>query len=284
MVDWFECIKDLDRPIVLYPLAIKAFGGYAEAAFVLQLRYWMGRCADPDGWVYKTAEQWEKELCLTPRQQEYVRENLKKLKVLETRYEREKHFLHYMLEKDVFNTLLETARALPKNVGAQGTPKNGVNHSQKEGQPLPKNVGGTPKKRGSFNTESTTENTTQSTQRSDASVSKSKYSTFQSRYYSLIGITPAKIPLLVNKYLELCSKYGEEAVLDFIPTWADGQGGAKSLGHDKYGPGHFLEQVETMLTTERVSDSDRKEASYPHGTEDNFDWDEFNKLKHKGEN
>jgi hypothetical protein len=100
------------------------------------------------------------------------------------------------------------------------------------------------------------------------------YSIFQSRYYSLIGITPAKIPLLVSKYLELCSKYGEDAVLDFIPTWADGQGGAKSLGRDKYGPGHFLEQVETMLTTERVSDSDKKEASYAHGVEKSQEWAE----------
>lgn len=103
------------------------------------------------------------------------------------------------------------------------------------------------------------------------------YSTFQSRYYSLTGTTPSKAQFLVTKYSELCAKYSEDAVLDLLPTWVDGQGGGKSLRGNKYGPGNFLEQVEIMLTTERVSDSDRKEASYAHGTESNFDYEEYHK-------
>jgi hypothetical protein len=154
MLDWFEAVSDLDKPIVIYPRAIRAFGGHAEAAFVYQFRFWMKICADKEGhWVYKTTAELEEELCLTVRQQEYIREKLTNLGVLETEYRRTEHLLYFRLKRDVFNALME---AVPKNAYAP-------EHSQKEEVAFPKNAGGIPKKRVSINTEITTESTAEST-------------------------------------------------------------------------------------------------------------------------
>ena len=149
MTDWFTVINELDRPIVIYPRAVQALGGHAEAAFALQLRYWMARCDDPCGWVYKSSGELEVELCLSVRQQEYIREKLKRLGVLETNYHRMEHLLYYRLKKDKFNALMDCAK--PEDIG--------IKHSQPTGVVIPPNGNGTPKKRSSFNTENTSEST-----------------------------------------------------------------------------------------------------------------------------
>lgn len=43
-------------------------GDYVAAGMMSQLIYWDDKTTDPDGWIYKTAEQWNEELCLSPYQ------------------------------------------------------------------------------------------------------------------------------------------------------------------------------------------------------------------------
>jgi helix-turn-helix protein len=126
------------------------------------------------------------------------------------------------------------------------------------------------------------ETTTTAFSKSSLESKPPSFSTFSSRYYSLVGTTPRKSPRALTAHKKLCEVYGEDCLLEILDKWVESKG-VKNIQGDDWAPIRFLEdEAEIMLTTKRVSDSDRKEASYPHGTEDNFDWDEFNKLKHKG--
>lgn len=54
---------------VLLPRELVRFlGDYEAAAMLAQIFYWTERTTDPDGWFYKTAEEWESEICLTAAQ------------------------------------------------------------------------------------------------------------------------------------------------------------------------------------------------------------------------
>jgi hypothetical protein len=277
MVDWFTCIGELDKPIVIYPIAIRAFKGIEEAAFVFQFRFWMGICDDPDGWVYKSADELEQFFFLSYKQQTRVREALVDLKVLEERYERASHLMYFRIDRDVFNSLMEAARE-KKHLPNGHMPKRG-NSTIPNGQVAPAQTGS------SFHSESTAESTTEGTRPSPPgsssknSKSKSKppfsYGTFQSRYYRLTGTTPSKAPFLVTPYLELCTEHGEDAVLDCLSEWVKGQGGEKVLKGNRYGPGNFLEQVGIMLTTDRFDVSEDKEKHYPQGTVKKSKWNEY---------
>lgn len=105
------------------------------------------------------------------------------------------------------------------------------------------------------------------------------FKNFSRRYYKLVGTTPSEKPWDKEAYTKLCEEWGEDAVLGKLKDWVNNHGGPRKLKENIYAPGDFLKQVVVMLEEE----PEDKEASYPHGTEDNFNWDEFNKLKHKGE-
>lgn len=109
--------------------------------------------------------------------------------------------------------------------------------------------------------------------------SKPSFKNFSRRYYKLVGTTPSEKPWDKEAYTKLCEEWGEDAVLGKLKDWVNNHGGPRKLKENIYAPGDFLKQVVVMLEEE----PEDKEVSYPHGTVDNFNWDEFNKLKHKGE-
>lgn len=71
-----------DRPIAfnrdLVGLGIKVNG----ALFLSQALYWSRRTKDPDGWFYKTIEEWEEETGLTREEQSTVKNRLQEIGVL----------------------------------------------------------------------------------------------------------------------------------------------------------------------------------------------------------
>lgn len=73
----------LKRPVAFHPIFARIAGGATEGLFLSQAYYWSQRTKDRDGWFYKTAEEWTKEICLTRREQETARQSLRKLGVLE---------------------------------------------------------------------------------------------------------------------------------------------------------------------------------------------------------
>lgn len=64
----------LSRQTIAYHPDLAATLGSIPAAVILgQLLYWHGKQADPDGWIMKTAKDFEAETAITERQQETVR-------------------------------------------------------------------------------------------------------------------------------------------------------------------------------------------------------------------
>lgn len=74
--------------IALHREVIKACGSYEAAALCEQTVYWMPKASDPEGWVYKTAEEWREELCLTRRGFQSARDSLEGQGILESRLQR----------------------------------------------------------------------------------------------------------------------------------------------------------------------------------------------------
>lgn len=82
-------LKELGRPIVLYANLARAFG-HNEALLLQQISFWedMGT---PEGWIFKSYGDLEKETALSIRQQQTARKNLVRMGILEERYERRIH-------------------------------------------------------------------------------------------------------------------------------------------------------------------------------------------------
>lgn len=77
-----------DKPLILLPkLAVKI--GLNEAVFLQQLHFWLGRSKNRiDGkmWVYKTFDEWQKEMpFISIRTLKRVASNLKKKKLIITK-------------------------------------------------------------------------------------------------------------------------------------------------------------------------------------------------------
>src|SRR5439155_10502837 len=73
----------LSRPVAFYPVLARICGDNVIAALLLsQAIYWSKRTSDPDGWFYKTARDWKKEICITRHQLDGVRRKLVALGLL----------------------------------------------------------------------------------------------------------------------------------------------------------------------------------------------------------
>jgi len=74
----------LSRPIAFHRSLVPVAGNVAGAVWLGQLLYWSdGRGKDPNGWIYKTQDEWEEETGLSADQQRNVRELLRKQGVIE---------------------------------------------------------------------------------------------------------------------------------------------------------------------------------------------------------
>jgi hypothetical protein len=82
---------------------IKLTGDHECALMLNQIVYWSERTEDPEGWFYKTHDDWAKELELTPAQ---VRRITKKLEEVGVESKLKKHNgapkLHYRINDEVF--------------------------------------------------------------------------------------------------------------------------------------------------------------------------------------
>jgi hypothetical protein len=69
--------KQLRSPVAFYVVLAEVGGSAAAGLFLSQTLYWTARTSDPDGWFYKTREDWTREIGLTRTQQEGVRRLLR---------------------------------------------------------------------------------------------------------------------------------------------------------------------------------------------------------------
>ena len=84
------------------------FGGVNAVILMSQLYYWNDKGHDPDGWVYKTAEELLHETGLTEKQQRLARNILKDLGVLAERPDRLHHRLYFRLNLDKIGDLWDS--------------------------------------------------------------------------------------------------------------------------------------------------------------------------------
>lgn len=109
-----QVLRELGRPVAFYPGLARVLG-IEETIFFVQLMYWSERTDNSEGWVYKTAQEWEHELALSYRQQMRVRDRLKELCILLEKNDRIKHRLYFRIDWDQYEVF--AARAFGAPVG-----------------------------------------------------------------------------------------------------------------------------------------------------------------------
>jgi hypothetical protein len=99
----------LRRPIAFHRVFADLAGGATGGLFMSQLFYWSDKGADPDGWIYKTQDEWEEETALTRSEQERARKHLRALGILEETRRGVPSRLYYRLNVACLATMLDPA-------------------------------------------------------------------------------------------------------------------------------------------------------------------------------
>jgi hypothetical protein len=101
--------KLLDRPIAYHRVFVELAGGVEGAVFLSQLFYWSNRTKNKQGWVYKSAKEWEEETGLTRYAQGKSKEYLVDKGVIEiTKKGRAPHTIHFRINEDRILSLLKS--------------------------------------------------------------------------------------------------------------------------------------------------------------------------------
>lgn len=87
----------LDRPIAFHRIFGLIAGGTTEGVFLSQLYYWSQRTTLPDGWFYKTFDEWHEETLMTRREVETARKRLVAMGILQEKKEGLPCKLYYRL-------------------------------------------------------------------------------------------------------------------------------------------------------------------------------------------
>lgn len=91
----------LSSPIAYYVTFARVSGGVTAGVFLSQLFYWTGRGKNPQGWIWKTADEFEAETGLTRAEQETARRNLKARGFIEERLAGVPATLHFRVQLEI---------------------------------------------------------------------------------------------------------------------------------------------------------------------------------------
>lgn len=86
---------ELDRPIAFHRVFVTITGSINAALFLSQANYWACRTKDPDGWFFKTGDEWQEETGLSRDERDGARKKLKSLGILEEKLTGVPARLHY---------------------------------------------------------------------------------------------------------------------------------------------------------------------------------------------
>lgn len=73
-----KVFSGVSRPVAYYADVARFLGNVKAAIFLCQLVFWRDFGSSPDGWIYKTRQEWIKETALSRNEQENARKLLKK--------------------------------------------------------------------------------------------------------------------------------------------------------------------------------------------------------------
>ena len=116
-LDWTDLPKVLHQ-IIAYHRIFALIGGSAQAGiFLSQAYYWTPKANNPEGWFYKTKEEWEKETGLTRRQQDTVVKHLKELGILSVELRGIPCKLYYKINKEVLTEAIARHQPIVEKTG-----------------------------------------------------------------------------------------------------------------------------------------------------------------------
>jgi len=119
-----------DKPVAYRPDITHALDSIQAGIFLSQLFYWTDRQHDPDGWIYKTQEEWAKETGLKRPAQETARKRLQKLGILEEKRDRLAAKMYYRIN---FSLLQSVLRKYYQEIA----PNAGIQHYGEAGSSTP---------------------------------------------------------------------------------------------------------------------------------------------------
>lgn len=105
LVAAFEAVL-YDRPIAYRPVLARVGGSVTAGIMLAQAIYWTPRGDDPEGWFYKTQQEWEAETALTRSEWINARKALRACGVLEERLRGVPATLHYRVDLAKLTELL----------------------------------------------------------------------------------------------------------------------------------------------------------------------------------
>ncbi|MBD1864200.1 MULTISPECIES: hypothetical protein [Trichocoleus] len=102
-----QLLEGIGNSIQFYPDLVPITGSHNATTFLGQLCYWTGKERKPDGWIYKTQEEWELETELSPKEQRVARKLLKERGLIEDRFIGIPRRLEYRLIQEALDTAWE---------------------------------------------------------------------------------------------------------------------------------------------------------------------------------
>jgi hypothetical protein len=111
----------LGSPIAFHRVYATIAGSASAGLFLSQAMYWDLRTNDPQGWFYKTYEQWTSETALNRYELDKIRHHLTTINILKTQLKGSPARLYYRINHKVLNNFLD---AIKKGSFTSIRPKN----------------------------------------------------------------------------------------------------------------------------------------------------------------
>ena len=116
-----QLVRLLDRPIAFHRCFIDPTGSITAALMLSQALYWQQRTKDPDGWWYKTREEWREETGMSRWEQEEARKRLRRVGVMREERRGIPARLWYRVDEEQLLALLaKTDPPAEPDVGPEG--------------------------------------------------------------------------------------------------------------------------------------------------------------------
>ncbi|GIW59457.1 MAG: hypothetical protein KatS3mg087_0523 [Patescibacteria group bacterium] len=100
-----DLFQGIGNPIAFYPDLVPLTGSHQSSILLCQLCYWSGKQNNPEGWIYKTQEEWEIETDLSPKEQRTARRMLCDRGLIEERFVGMPRRLEYRIDTQKINFL-----------------------------------------------------------------------------------------------------------------------------------------------------------------------------------
>lgn len=165
-----DCIKErlnltteqlraiFSRPVAYHKLLAIAGGSVSAGVFLSQLIYWTDKTQDPDGWIYKTLDDWWAETALGRYELKTIRTALVFRKLIQEKLCGVPAKLHYKIEWDMMTTALAKAVVTHREgLSKRGAPTNKYVALPQTGEATNKHEA---QPQATYRAESTTESTT----------------------------------------------------------------------------------------------------------------------------